>query len=179
MTNLGDSKKLVNAYIGIGSNLGDRRCQIRKSISLVDRCPRTNVIAQSHFYESVPMGTVSQRLYLNCAIKIRTRLGPAELLQQTQRIEKTMGRPKSTLRWGPRRIDLDILIYGDEQIQTETLEIPHPGIINREFVLFPLKDIDPKLNIPGLGILPDIIGSFIGPKPIRIFDQTQTYGIHA
>lgn len=114
------------------------------------------------------MGRVSQPYYLNCVVKLRTRLKVEALLQQTQRIERYHGRSKSYLRWGPRRLDLDILVYGDQSINMDNLMVPHPGIPTREFVLYPLKDIEPSLYIPTMGSLSSLLSKYRGPKPRRI-----------
>lgn len=127
------------AYIGIGSNLGDRESNCKQAIGLL-RQKGTTVIKESSLYETKPWGVTDQPLFLNMAIEIETDLKPFELLRTLKDIEKKMGR-EETFLWGPRIIDLDILLYNGNIVDEKGLRIPHPHMQDREFVLRPLSEI--------------------------------------
>jgi 2-amino-4-hydroxy-6-hydroxymethyldihydropteridine diphosphokinase len=137
------------AYIGIGSNLGDKPSQCEKAVSEILKIDRHKLLAKSSLYKTQPLGYTSQDWFVNGAIKIETDLKPPELLRALKTIESQLGR-KETFRWGPRAIDLDLLFFDDIQIHTEELQIPHPLIQNRQFVLIPLAEIDRNLVHPVL-----------------------------
>lgn len=130
-------------YIAVGSNMLDPVCQVRYAIDAIGHLPRTRLIAKSQLYVSKPMGPKSQPDYINAVSKIDTQLSPIALLDCTQAIELKRGKVKKEERWGQRALDLDILIFGDKIIQSERLTIPHRGIKMREFVLYPLSDVEP------------------------------------
>ncbi len=128
-------------YLGIGSNLGDRRKNIRMAIKKINSLLDTKVIRSSSLMETAPLGGPrGQPKFLNAAVKIRTSILPFQLLRELKTIEKELGR-KRTIRFGPRPIDLDILFYHDRIIHTKTLHIPHPRMFEREFVLKPLSEV--------------------------------------
>ncbi len=141
------------AYIGIGSNLGDRIQNTREAIRLLDDHPGIKIICMSHFYETEPLtlGGEKQNWYLNCVLKIRTVLNAIRLFQIMQDIEARLGREKSG-KWTPRIIDLDLLFFDDEIIRTKILTVPHPQLHTRRFVLEPLAEIAPTLIHPIKGI---------------------------
>ena len=145
----------VIACIGLGSNLDDPIRQVRSAISRLDSMEGTRVVARSSLYRSAPFGPVEQPDFVNAAVTVETRLAPRQLLAALQAIESDLGREPAE-RWGPRRIDLDLLVYGDAVIDEQGLKIPHPGIAERNFVLLPLGEIAPDLFVPGLGRLADI-----------------------
>ncbi|HED06551.1 MAG TPA: 2-amino-4-hydroxy-6-hydroxymethyldihydropteridine diphosphokinase [Ignavibacteria bacterium] len=136
-------------YIGIGTNKGEKLENINAAISLIVRIPSTGLLSQSSIYETKPYGYLEQGNFLNLAIKIKTGLAIKSLLKELQSIEQKLGRIK-TIKWGPRIIDLDILFYNDEIISEEEIKIPHPGIAERDFVLVPLKEIEPDFIHPAL-----------------------------
>jgi 2-amino-4-hydroxy-6-hydroxymethyldihydropteridine diphosphokinase len=138
------------AYIGIGSNLGDKAEQCEKAISEILKVDRHKLLAKSSFFRTQPRGYTSQDWFVNGVIKIETNLEPIDLLRTLKTIESDLGRLK-TFRWGPRLIDLDILFFDEREIQTEELQVPHPLIHERQFVLIPLAEIDPGLIHPVLG----------------------------
>jgi len=156
------------AYIGLGSNLEDPAVQIRKATWRLERLPQCDVTAVSSNYRSEPLGPVAQPDFVNAVAALETRISGRELLQVLQRIEADMGRVRSGERWGPRLIDLDLLILGDTLIAEEDLVVPHPGIPERNFVLLPLREIAPDLIIPGLGPLADIAVDQRKPRIERI-----------
>ena len=137
------------AYIGMGSNVGNKLLQCQKAISEILRIDRHRLLAQSSFYKTQPFGYTAQDWFVNGVIKIETDLEADELLRSLKEIESRLGRQK-TVRWGPRVIDLDILFYDEEQIRSEELQIPHPRLHDRQFVLVPLAEIDPHLIHPVL-----------------------------
>ena len=129
------------AYIGIGSNLGDKLHYCENAISEILKIDRHQLLAKSSLFKTEPMGYTSQDWFVNGVIKIETDLEPPELLRTLKTIEAQLGRTE-TFRWGPRTIDLDILFFDDIQIETGKLKIPHPLIQDRKFVLIPLAEID-------------------------------------
>ena len=136
-------------YIGIGSNLGDKLHHCEKAISEILKIDRHKLIAKSSLFKTQPIGYPSQDWFVNGVIKIETDLEAPELLRTLKTIESQLGRTK-IFRWGPRTIDLDILFFDDIEIHTEELQIPHPLIQDRQFVLVPLAEIDRNLIHPVL-----------------------------
>ena len=137
------------AYIGIGSNLGNKLHQCEKAISEILKIDRHKLLARSSFFKTQPIGYTPQDWFVNGVVKIETDLEAPELLWELKRIESHLGRTE-TFRWGPRTIDLDILFFDDIEIQTEELQIPHPRVQQRQFVLIPLAEIDRNLIHPVL-----------------------------
>lgn len=139
----------MRCYIGLGSNLGDRKQHLRDAIDAIGRIGRTSVLRSSGFYETAPVGGPRQPDYLNAALEIATSLEPPGLLDELQRIEAAMGRTRE-VHWGPRAIDLDILLCGDVVLNTPRLTVPHPLMHGRRFVLEPLSEIAPDVVHPVL-----------------------------
>lgn len=140
---------MKTVFIALGSNLGDRLEQLRAGIKLLERHPEIGVRAKSRIFETEPFGVNSaQGAYLNAAAKLETSLSAHELLNIMLEVERTKGRERKE-RWGARTLDLDILLYGSEIISEPNLEIPHPRMLERSFVLAPLADIAANLEIPG------------------------------
>jgi 2-amino-4-hydroxy-6-hydroxymethyldihydropteridine diphosphokinase len=137
------------AYIGIGSNIGNKRDSCEDAISKILRVDRHKLLARSSLYKTAPLGYTAQDWFVNGVIKIETDLEPADLLRSLKTIEASLGRVK-TFRWGPRTIDLDILFFDESEIQADELQIPHPLLHERQFVLVPLAEIDPCLIHPAL-----------------------------
>ena len=135
------------AYIALGSNLHTPREQLKRALNALAQLPQTQLMAVSSFYRSKPLGPQDQPDYLNAVVEISTALSPLALLDELQRIENEQGRVRLR-RWGERTLDLDILLYGDEIIQTERLTVPHYDMHNREFVIVPLAEIAPNLILP-------------------------------
>jgi 2-amino-4-hydroxy-6-hydroxymethyldihydropteridine diphosphokinase len=151
-------KTWVPACIGIGSNLDDPVGQVQQALRALQTIDETRLIAASSLYRNPPMGPVDQPDYVNAAAMLLTVLAPRDLLARLQELECRQGRVrKSHDRWGPRRLDLDILTYGNRTIAEPSLQIPHPGISERNFVLFPLFEIAPQLHIPGLGLVRSLV----------------------
>jgi 2-amino-4-hydroxy-6-hydroxymethyldihydropteridine diphosphokinase len=142
----------ITAFIGIGANLGDPAAQVREACARLARdLPDSRLVARSSLYRNAPMGPQDQPDYVNAVARVLTRLDPGALLAELQRIETAMGRRRDGTRWGPRLLDLDILLYGTMRINEPGLHIPHPGIAERDFVLFPLRELAPDLEIPDRG----------------------------
>jgi 2-amino-4-hydroxy-6-hydroxymethyldihydropteridine diphosphokinase len=139
------------AYIGLGSNLDDPRTQVLSAVEKLRALACTRVVAISKLYGSKPFGPVKQSDFVNAVVGLITQLDAGALLKQTQGIELALGRPEKHEHWGPRVIDLDILVYGREKRADPALTLPHPGIVERNWVLYPLADIAPSLDIPGVG----------------------------
>lgn len=147
----------VPAYLGLGGNLDHPIERIRSARTAIAGLDGVRESAFSSLYRSAPMGPAGQPDYVNAVMAIATRLAPLELLDRLQAIETAFGRVRIGERWGPRTLDLDILLYGRETIASERLAVPHPGLALREFVLYPLQEIAPHLEIPGLGPLDNLV----------------------
>jgi len=139
---------MITAYIAVGSNLADPVSQANLAIETLKSLPQSKFIATSKLYSSTPMGPQNQPDYINAVVAIETELTPIELLNCTQAIEQEQGRVRKDERWGPRTLDLDIILYGNEVIDSERLTVPHYGMKGREFVLYPLAEIAPSLQLP-------------------------------
>jgi 2-amino-4-hydroxy-6-hydroxymethyldihydropteridine diphosphokinase len=139
------------AYIGLGSNLEEPRSQVLRAFECLRAVPATRAVLFSPLYRSRPFGPVPQPDFINAAAGVLTQLDPRALLAQLRALESAFGRPLERERWGPRILDLDLLVYGRERRGDPDLTLPHPGIVERNFVLYPLADIAPDLDVPGLG----------------------------
>jgi 2-amino-4-hydroxy-6-hydroxymethyldihydropteridine diphosphokinase len=136
------------SYIGIGSNQQDPVKQAQQAIEAIDSHPSITIISSSALYCSAPMGPQDQPDYINAVVSIETTLNAEALLDALQSIEQNQGRVRKDNRWGPRTLDLDILLFDNQEINTERLVIPHYGMHEREFVLYPLFEISPNLTLP-------------------------------
>lgn len=135
------------AYISLGTNLGDRSGNLASALRLLQQQKGVKLEEWSSVYETEPVGYLKQDRFLNMVISVSTNLSALELLRVCQRVEQKLGR-KRLIRWGPRNIDLDILLYNHENIETEQLTIPHPQMLGRAFVLVPLMEIDERVKVP-------------------------------
>jgi 2-amino-4-hydroxy-6-hydroxymethyldihydropteridine diphosphokinase len=145
------------AYVGLGSNLDEPAQRVTEALGALQQLPETRDVAGSSLYGSHPMGPVSQADFCNAVAGMLTRLPPLEFLRALRSLERQLGRQPPRERWGPRRIDLDLLVHGSEQLTSAELTVPHPGIVQRNFVLYPLADVAPDLQIPGLGRVTDLL----------------------
>jgi 2-amino-4-hydroxy-6-hydroxymethyldihydropteridine diphosphokinase len=142
----------VPAYVGVGSNLDGPEEQVRRALDALGRIPGTRCIVCSSSWRNPALGPGPQPDFLNAVAGLLTLLPPEGLLEELLAIERRQGRDRSAgVRWGPRRIDLDLLVHGGAVVDTGTLVLPHPGMATRNFVLFPLLEIAPGLRVPGLG----------------------------
>jgi 2-amino-4-hydroxy-6-hydroxymethyldihydropteridine diphosphokinase len=143
---------VTRAFVGLGSNLGDRDRALRLALTELERLPATSVVAVSSFRDTEPLGIHDQPRFLNAAAEIETALTPERLLEALLEIEHTLGRDRSAVvPGGPRTIDLDLLLYGQAEIRRPGLEIPHPRLAERRFALEPLAELDPALEVPAKG----------------------------
>ena len=163
-----DGERWRPAYIGIGSNLDGPAKQVAAAVNLIDELDDTHVVMTSSLYRSAPLGGIEQPEFVNAVTAILTRLDPATLLAALKRIERGRGREPGGSRWGPRVIDLDLLVYSRETLASPGLTVPHPGIAERNFVLLPLGEIAPDLVIPGLGRAASISVNYKEPRIERI-----------
>lgn len=147
---------MKGVYIGLGSNLGDPVAQIGSAITALNECDEISVIAQSSLYSSPPMGPQDQPDYINAVVEIDTTLFAHDLLNQLQQIEQQQGRVRER-HWGERTIDLDMLVYGNNILDDDRLQVPHPGMTTRSFVLYPLAEIAPELTIPSIGKIDQLL----------------------
>jgi 2-amino-4-hydroxy-6-hydroxymethyldihydropteridine diphosphokinase len=145
------------AYVGIGSNLDEPAEQVRRALVALGTLTATRLVASSPLYRTPPLGEVPQPPFVNAVAGLLTQLAPEELLEELRRLERALGREPPRERWGPRRIDLDLLVMGRESRATDALRLPHPGVTQRDFVLFPLADIAPDLEVPGAGRVGDLL----------------------
>ena len=156
-------RRVTRAYVGLGANLGDREAMLRAALEQLAREPGVELVAVSAFRETDPVGIVDQPRFLNAAAAVDTELRPRELLARLLAIEGRLGRTRAGPRFGPRTIDLDLLLYGDEEIDEQGLTVPHPRLHERLFALEPLTELDPELVAPGLGPLAAIVARLQSP----------------
>lgn len=157
------------AYISLGSNMGDRYNYIMQAINHLDDHPDIDVVNRSSIYETDPVGYEDQDLFLNMVIEVKTQLKPHELLDICMEIEQILGR-KREIKWGPRTIDLDILLYNQENIETEKLIVPHPRMLERAFVMVPLLEINQDVHVPESGEPLDFcLDKLPGKEGVRIW----------
>ncbi len=148
---------MTRVFIAIGSNLNDPVGQAYQAIEALKTIRQTRFIQASHLYSSTPMGPQNQPDYINAVAEVETELTPLELLNCTQAIELEQGRVRKDERWGPRTLDLDIVLFGNQVIENERLTVPHYGMKVREFVLYPLAEIAPDLTLPDGTELSDLL----------------------
>jgi 2-amino-4-hydroxy-6-hydroxymethyldihydropteridine diphosphokinase len=151
-----EKNKIIQCYLGLGSNIGNARKNIDDAITLLTKHTAINIIKTASYYLTKAWGNTEQGDFVNTVVEIETSLSAQALLVATQGIEKQMGRVKST-HWGPRIIDIDILLYGDNVVKQQHLKIPHPYLTARGFVLMPLYQLNPRLFIPGKGKIVEFI----------------------
>ncbi len=161
---------LVPAYVGLGSNLDDPAMQLRRAFDALGALPQTRLVARSALYQNPPMGPAGQPDFVNAVAGLLTALAPDVLLAALQAIEDRHGRRRDGSRWGPRVLDLDLLLYGDRRLQTGTLTLPHPGLSERAFVLWPLAQVAPDLRLP-LGARVASLAAAMGNADLRRLDD--------
>jgi 2-amino-4-hydroxy-6-hydroxymethyldihydropteridine diphosphokinase len=154
---------VTRAYVGLGANLGDRSAMLRAAVEALRREPALTVVAVSSISETDPVDYLDQPAFLNAAVALDTALTPRELLDLLLAIEGRLGRTREGPRFGPRTIDLDLLLYGEEQVDESGLEVPHPRLHERLFALEPLLELDPALVLPGRGPLKEIVAGLQSP----------------
>ena len=155
-------------YVGLGSNLQMPARQVDEAFDLLAEIRGTRLVLRSSLYRSTAFGGIEQPDFINAVAGLLTTLLPAEFLAVLQAIEKRQGRDRDGMRWGPRVLDLDLLVYGSEVIDEDGLTVPHPGIAERNFVLLPLGEIAPDLVVPGLGPVANLPVNTDEPSVSRI-----------
>jgi 2-amino-4-hydroxy-6-hydroxymethyldihydropteridine diphosphokinase len=162
----------VTAYVGLGSNLDHPQRQLLEACEALSHLPRTQLVRRSSFYRSAPVGKTDQPDFVNAVAALRTELAPAELLQALLWLEAQQGRVRSVPN-AARTLDLDLLLFDARVIHEPGLDVPHPRMHERAFVLVPLAELDPKLNIPGRGTVADLLPLVAGQDVARVDAQSE------
>jgi len=163
------SPRWIPTYVGVGSNLDDPLAQVRRATEAIAGLPTTRLLATSPWYSNPPMGPKPQPDYVNGVVGVLTQLNPRQFLDGLKALERKLGREPVAQRWGPRLIDLDLLLHGVSQINAAGLKLPHPGIGDRPFVIKPLLDIAPDISVPGIGRLRESV-------KVRTFTDLEVVG---
>ena len=159
------------AYLSIGSNMGDRLETFRRAFEILGNNPQIDLLSCSSLYETDPVGYTEQDCFLNAVIKVQTTLNPEELLKTCMDVEQELGR-KREKRWGPRTLDLDILLYNHENIESEILSVPHPRMHERGFVIIPLMELTPEIRLPNIDeSLSELLEKSSDKKGVRLWKQ--------
>jgi|SRR5580704_977577 2-amino-4-hydroxy-6-hydroxymethyldihydropteridine diphosphokinase len=164
------------AYVGIGSNLEQPLEQVRRAFAALAKLALTRLECRSSLYESEPMGPAEQPRYINAVAGLLTQLELRPLFEDLRTLELQLGKQSPPVRWGPRSIDLDLLMYGQQCVQDPDLTLPHPGIVQRNWVLYPLREVAPELTIPGRGRVNRLAASADSAGIWRLNDDTTTHG---
>jgi 2-amino-4-hydroxy-6-hydroxymethyldihydropteridine diphosphokinase len=146
----------IPAYVALGSNLDDPQRQVTAALAALAQLTHCRLVATSRLYRTAPLGPQDQPEFVNAVAGLLTTSSARALLDQLKELERSLGRERPAVRWGPRRIDLDLLVYGSERISETGLTVPHPGVPQRNFVLYPLRDIAPDLYVPGHGTVHEL-----------------------
>ena len=147
---------MEQVYVGLGSNLADPRAQVERALGALAGLPQTRLVQRSRLYRSAPWGRADQPEFVNAVVALQTELTPREMLEALLKIERAAGRARDATRWGPRVLDLDILVFGDRLIDEPGLHVPHPHLHERAFVVLPLAEIAADLIVPGLGRMKEL-----------------------
>jgi len=163
------------AYVAVGSNLQQPERQVRNACEALVRLPQTRVELTSSLYGSEPLGPIAQPRYVNAVVGLLTQMQARSFFEALRALEAALGRQPPRQRWGPRLIDLDLLMFAQDRVETAELTLPHPGIVQRNFVLYPLREIAPQLTVPGCGRV-DLLAARVESTGIwRLDDQTITH----
>lgn len=157
---------MPRAYISLGSNLGDRLALLREAEAHLSRTPGIQILVRSSIYETEPVSFSDQPWFLNRVLQIETTLDPHALLDAVQQVEAALGRTRE-VRWGPRTIDIDLLLYNGEVVASERLRIPHSELSRRRFVLMPLAEIDPQMRLPDGRAIADLLRALGDTQIVR------------
>jgi len=163
----------MKAWLGLGSNLQQPEAQLRQALDRLDEAKGVKILATSSFYRTPPWGDEQQDDFINAVVQIETGLDPVPLLRVVQSIENEMGRQRSERRWGPRLIDIDLLFYAAQQYHSAELELPHPRMHERAFVLLPLSELDGSLEIPARGTVEKLLKQLDCSGICRLNDDTR------
>jgi 2-amino-4-hydroxy-6-hydroxymethyldihydropteridine diphosphokinase len=163
-------------YVGIGSNLDEPAAQVLRALAALGELTQTRLVLKSALYGSHPMGPAAQPDFVNAVAGLLTQLEATPLFSALRALERSLGRAPPRVRWGPRRIDLDLLLFGDERLDTPELTLPHPGIVQRNFVLYPLLEVAPGLQVPGLGRVDELAARVDRAGIWRLDDKSIAHG---
>jgi 2-amino-4-hydroxy-6-hydroxymethyldihydropteridine diphosphokinase len=164
------------AYVGIGSNLDQPADQVQRALGALSQLPLTRLVLQSSLYGSKPMGPATQPDFVNAVAGLLTQLDMAAFFAALRALESALGREPPRVRWGPRRIDLDLLLFDAERLDGAELTLPHPGIVQRNFVLYPLLEVAPELNVPGRGRVAELAARVGAAGIWRLDNNPKTHG---
>lgn len=157
-----------SVYVGVGSNLDQPALQVQRALEALAEMQATRLVAQSSLYGSKPWGFADQPDFVNAVAGLLTQLSPQQFFQALRTLESRLGRKAPQRRWGPRRIDLDLLVFGHHRIDTPELQIPHPAIAQRSFVLYPLRELAPDLPVPGSARVAELAARLDGSDSWRL-----------
>lgn len=167
------------SFLSIGSNMGNRLDTFQTAFRLLDENKHIKLVSCSSLYETDPVGYTDQDCFLNAVFKVETDLKPEELLRICMQIEQELGR-KRDIRWGPRTLDLDILLYNHENVETEILSIPHPRMHERAFVIIPLMELELDINLPKMNTsLSDLLDKIPDKEGVRLWKLKNGEGVFA
>ena len=167
------------SFLSIGSNMGNRLDTFQTAFRLLDENEHIKLVSCSSLYETDPVGYRDQDCFLNAVFKVETDLKPEELLRTCMQIEQELGR-KRDIRWGPRTLDLDILLYNHENVETEILSIPHPRMHERAFVIIPLMELETDINLPKMNTsLSDLLDKIPDKEGVRLWKLKNGEGVFA
>ena len=164
------------AYVGIGSNLDQPADQVQRALRALSQLPQTRLVLQSSLYGSKPMGPATQPDFVNAVAGLLTQLDMAAFFGALRALESALGREPARVRWGPRRIDLDLLLFDAERLDGAELTLPHPGIVQRNFVLYPLLEVAPELNVPGHGRVTELAARVDAAGIWRLDNNPKVHG---
>jgi 2-amino-4-hydroxy-6-hydroxymethyldihydropteridine diphosphokinase len=150
---------MPRVYVGLGANIGERKASIDRALELLDADPDIDVVAVSTLRETEPVGYLDQPRFLNGVAALETGLGPRAVLERLLAVERELGRSRDGPRWGPRTIDLDLLVHGSHVVDEPGLHVPHPRLAERRFALEPLAELAPDLVVPGVGPVETLLAS--------------------
>ncbi|MFJ7851094.1 2-amino-4-hydroxy-6-hydroxymethyldihydropteridine diphosphokinase [Peribacillus sp. NPDC097206] len=167
------------SYLSIGSNMGESFDTFQRAFQLLSEDPHIKLVSCSSLYETDPVGYTDQDCFLNAVIKVETDLTPEDLLRACMQVEQELGR-KRNVRWGPRTLDLDILLYNHENVETEILSIPHPRMHERAFVIIPLMELEPDIILPKMNTsLSDLLEKIPDKEGVRLWKLKNGEGVFA
>jgi 2-amino-4-hydroxy-6-hydroxymethyldihydropteridine diphosphokinase len=164
------------AYVGIGSNLDGPAGQVRRALAALADVPQTRLVLQSSLFGSRPLGPAAQPDFVNAVAGLLTQLDAGSFFSALRALETGLGRRPPRVRWGPRVIDLDLLVFGEQTLDSPELTLPHPGIVRRNFVLYPLFEVAPGLNVPGCGRVAELAARAESAGIWRLDDKSIAHG---